>query len=311
MALLGAAGPYGRARAWVEQLLPTADALDPQARAELLWTAAATANEVGDDPTALSARQRLAPLLTSIQDPYLQALCQLAMAWISPVGDFDGALRAASVSLEQLRGQDEPFWTALAVVTLGSVETAMGRYDDALHHLREARDLGERFDNAGLKAWSRVHLGTLALVRGRLEEARALLDEGLDLSLAAHSTRSMTLCLAAFARLAFVAGDPERAALLAGAAEGLRRRVGLRAWPLLRRGKPRCWPRSARRWAPTGSTRRSPPALGSPSGRRWPPSGTGAVLAPGRPEPWPSPARSAEATNHVGPDTSQRFSSVC
>jgi hypothetical protein len=96
----------------------------------------------GRDPTALSARQRLAPLLTSIQDPYLQALCQLAMAWISPVGDFDGALRAASVSLEQLRGQDEPFWTALAVVTLGSVETAMGRYDDALYHLREARDLG-------------------------------------------------------------------------------------------------------------------------------------------------------------------------
>jgi Tetratricopeptide repeat len=144
----------------------------PQSTA-LADQAAATANEVGDDPTALSARQRLAPLLTSIQDPYLQALCQLAMAWISPVGDFDGALRAASVSLEQFRGQDEPFWTALAVVTLGSVETAMGRYDDALHHLREARDLGERFDNAGLKAWSRVHLGTLALVRGRLEEARA------------------------------------------------------------------------------------------------------------------------------------------
>jgi ATP/maltotriose-dependent transcriptional regulator MalT len=111
----------------------------------------------------------------------------------------------------------------------------MGRYDDALHHLREARDLGERFDNAGLKAWSRVHLGTLALVRGRLEEARALLGEGLELSLAAHSTRNVTLCLAAFAQLAFVEGDGERAALLAGAAEGLRRRVGLRALMLLRR----------------------------------------------------------------------------
>ena len=47
----------------------------------------------------------------------------------------------------------------------------------------------------------------------------------------------MTLCLAAFARLAFVEGDPQRAALLAGAAEGLRLRVGLRAWPLLRRGE--------------------------------------------------------------------------
>jgi hypothetical protein len=33
-----------------------------------------------------------------------------------------------------------------------------------------------------------------------------------------------------------VAGDPERAALLAGAAEGLRRRAGVLAWPILRPG---------------------------------------------------------------------------
>ena len=112
---------------------------------------------------------------------------------------------------------------------------AVGRYDDALRHLTEARDLAERFDNPWLAAASRVYLGTLAVAQGRPEEARGLLDEGLELSLAAHSTRSVTLCLAAFARLALVEGDPERAALLAGAAEGLRRRVGLRAWPLLRR----------------------------------------------------------------------------
>jgi hypothetical protein len=47
----------------------------------------------------------------------------------------------------------------------------------------------------------------------------------------------VTLCLAAFARWALVAGDPERAALVAGAAEGLRRRAGLRAWPILRPGE--------------------------------------------------------------------------
>ncbi|HSR26274.1 MAG TPA: tetratricopeptide repeat protein, partial [Candidatus Eisenbacteria bacterium] len=170
--------------------------------------------------------------------PYLHAVCQLAMAWISPlVGDFDGALRAASASLKQLRGQDEPFWTALAVGSLGSLETAVGRHDDALHHLREARDLAGRFDNAWLSAWSRVQLGTLALMRGQLEEARELLDEGLDMSLVARSTRSVSLCLAAFARLVFVSGDPERAALVAGAAEGLRQRASLRPWPLLRRAE--------------------------------------------------------------------------
>ena len=226
----------GEARAWVGQILPAAGSLDPVARAEMLWTAAATGVEVGDDQAALAARERLAPLLDGIGDPFLHAACQLIMAWTSGiVGDFDGALREASAGLEQLRSQDEPFWTALAAYSVGLVEMTIGRHDDALRHLTEARDLAERFDNPWLASASRIYLGTLAVAQGRPEEARALLEEGLELSLAAHSTRSVALCLAAFARLAFVEGDPEQAAMLAGAAEGLRRRVGLQAWPLRRR----------------------------------------------------------------------------
>jgi ATP/maltotriose-dependent transcriptional regulator MalT len=114
---------------------------------------------------------------------------------------------------------------------VGSLETTLGRYDDALPYLADARDLADRLDNAWLAATARALLATLALMRGRQDDARALLDKGLDLSLAADSTQLVTLCLATFARLAFVEGDPERAALLAGAAEGLRRRIGLRAWP--------------------------------------------------------------------------------
>jgi predicted ATPase len=226
----------GEARAWVRQLLSAAGSFEPAGRAELLWTAAATGVEVGDDQAALAARERLAPLLDGIRDPFLHAVCQLIMAWTSEiVADFDGALRGALVSLEQLRGQDEPFWTALAAYSAGLVEMTVGRHDDALRHLAEARDLAERFDNPWLASASRVYLGTLAVAQGRPQEARGLLDEGLELSLAAHSTRSVTLCLAAFARLAFVDGDPGRAALLAGAADGLRHRAGLRAWPLRRR----------------------------------------------------------------------------
>jgi predicted ATPase/class 3 adenylate cyclase len=225
----------GEVHAWAGQLLPTADTFDPQPRAELLWTAAVTAVEVGDDPAALSARQRLTPLLDQVGDPFLRALCHLALAWTSALaGDLDGALREASASLVGLRGQDAPFWIASAGISLGSLETAVGRHDDALGHLTEVRDLAERSDNAWLAAMSRVFLATLALVRRRPEEARALLDEALGPSLAAHSTRGVTLCLAAFARWALVAGDPEWAALVAGAAEGLRRRAGLQVWPILR-----------------------------------------------------------------------------
>jgi len=228
----------GEVRSWVGQLLPTADTLDPQARAELLWTAAVTAVEMGDDPAALSARQRLGALRDGIDDPFLRALCQLALAWTSTIGeDMDGALREASASLAGLRGQDAPVWTASAGLTTGLVEMTVGRCDDALGHLTEVHDLAQRSDNPWIAAMSQVALGTLALVRGRAEEARALLDEALGLSLAARSTRSVTLCLAALARWALVAGDPERAALVAGAAEGLRRRAGLRTWPMLRQGE--------------------------------------------------------------------------
>jgi hypothetical protein len=47
----------------------------------------------------------------------------------------------------------------------------------------------------------------------------------------------VSLSLAPFAQLTFLEGNPERAALLVGAAEGLRRRVDLGVWPAPRRGE--------------------------------------------------------------------------
>ena len=102
--------------------------------------------------------------------------------------------------------------------------------------VHEAHDLSDRFGYTWLAAWSRVQLGTLDVAGGQLAGARALLDEALDLSLAIHINRNMALCLVAFARLAFAEGDPELAALLAGAAAGLRQRARRRAWPGWTRG---------------------------------------------------------------------------
>jgi tetratricopeptide (TPR) repeat protein len=183
----------------------------------------------------LAARQRLAPLLAQIQDPFLHAASQLALAWTLPItGDLAGALREVMVALGELRGQDEPVYTAIAAFTAGNLYMALGRYDDALQDMREARDLAERAGGDWLAAVSRMQLGILAVLRGRPDEARALLEEALDRSLVARSTPFVTLCLAGYAQLAFAEGDPERAARLEGAAEGLRRRAGLGAWPHLR-----------------------------------------------------------------------------
>jgi predicted ATPase len=223
------------ARTWIDQLLPSADSLEAPARAELLCTAAVIALEIGDDSTALAARQRLAAMQDEIGDLLVHAIVQLAIAWASPItGDFNSALLAASIALEELRSQGEPLWTALAAGSLAWHEASAGRRDDALRHLQQVRDLGDELDSAWLAAWSRAQMGTLAITQGQLDQARMLLDDALALSVEAHSTNSVTLCLIAFAHLAVAGGDPERAALLAGAAEGQRRRLGLRAWPMLR-----------------------------------------------------------------------------
>jgi tetratricopeptide (TPR) repeat protein len=225
-----------QARSWVDQLVPVAGSLDARSRAELQWTAALTALEVGDDDAAVSAHQGLAPLLDEIGDPYLDSLSHLAVAWTSPiVGDFDGALKRATDALELLRPHDEPFWTAMAFTTAGTIELSVRRYDQALPHLTEARDLAERLDSPWQAASARVQLGLLAAIQGRLDDGHALLEQALGLSLALHTTPLLTLCLGAFGRLALAEGEAVRASILAGAADGLRRRAGVRAWPMQRR----------------------------------------------------------------------------
>jgi hypothetical protein len=125
----------------------------------------------------------------------------------------------------------------MAVGSLGTVEKLLTRYGDAIGHLREALELGDRFRSSWLSAWSRTQLGTVFTMWGDLPQARAVLEEALELSVAARSTGGVTLCLAAYAQLAFAEGDGERTALLEGAADGLRRRAGLRVWPTLRQSE--------------------------------------------------------------------------
>jgi predicted ATPase len=224
------------ARSWVGQLLPTAGSLDSRSRAELQWSAALTAIEVGDDEAAVSAHQGLAPLLDEIGDPYLDGLSHLAVAWTSPiVEDFEGALERALDAVELLRGQDEPFWTAVALATAGTIELSVTRYDDALRHLNQARDLGAGVDSAWQTAFSQAQLGLLAALQGQLDDARTLLGEALTRSVALRTTPLLTLCLSSLGRLALAEDEAQRAALLVGAADGLRRRADMRPWPMLRR----------------------------------------------------------------------------
>ena len=94
-------------------------------------------------------------------------MSQLAIAWTLPItGHLDKALRETAVSLEELRGQKETFFTAMAALSVGILETELGRYDDAQHRLDEARDLAEGSGGTWITAGSRMQLGILDILRG-------------------------------------------------------------------------------------------------------------------------------------------------
>ena len=232
-------GRMPEGRAWIDELRLRADALDDRAQAELLFTSAVTAVEVGDDDSALAAVEALERLEGRIDDPYLESAAQLAVSWILPiVDDFDGALQAASTALDGFRQQNEPFM-AFAALTVGMVEmSARPTLTPRVHHLTEVNELGGQFGNNWLESAARTQLASLAVRAGHLDEARALLVESVDASEDTElSTLTVTFSLVAYAQLALAEGDARRAAMALGAADGLRQRAGLRAWPLTRRGE--------------------------------------------------------------------------
>jgi predicted ATPase len=225
-------------RAWSQELLLRADELNERAQAELLLISALTAAEVGDDDSALAAVERLERLGERIDDTYLESAAKLAVSWTLPIiDDPDGALRAASTALDGFRRQNEPFM-AWAALTVGLLEMTLGRPDPARAHLTEAMELGTQFGNHWLESGARTQIASLAVRAGHLDEARAQLVESVDASKESDlSTQTLTFSLVAYAELALAEGDVQQAAMALGAADGLRQRARLRAWPSMRRGE--------------------------------------------------------------------------
>ena len=212
--------------------------MDDHARAEVLFTWAVTAVEVGDDDDAIAAVKDIERLDGRIDDPYLECALQLAVAWTLPiVEDFDGALEAASTALAGFRQQNEPF-VAFAALTVGMLEATRGRDDIARQYLLEVNELGGRFGNTWLESSARTQLASLAVRAGELDEARALLVKAVDaIEDTQLSALTLSFALIAYAELTLAEADNRRAVMALGAADGLRKRAGLRAWPLIRQSE--------------------------------------------------------------------------
>ena len=223
-------------RDWIDELRPRANSLEEHSWAEVLFTWAVTAVEVGDDTSALAAIDAIEQMRVPVDDPPLHSALQLAVSWTLPIrDDLSGALTAASAALDGFRRRDEPL-LAFAELTVGLLEMSLERPDSARRHLEHVDDLGSRYGNNWLEASARTQLASLAVSAGELEAARTLLGQSVDAIDATHlSSLTLTFALVTAAQLAWAVHEPQRAATALGAAHGLRRRAGVTAWPLTRR----------------------------------------------------------------------------
>ena len=226
-------------RAWIEELRPRVDEGDLHARAEVLFTAAVTAVEVGDDEIALALLDEAAPLAGHVDDPQLESSLQLAIAWALPiVEDFEGAGRGGSGRARRLPAPERPVRRVRRPDRrhAGDDRGRRRRGPRPSRRGRRARP-AVRQQLAAVRA-RRTQLATLAVRAGDLEQARRLLASSVDASTRAPlSSLTLTFTLVAFAQLALAEGRPVDAATALGAADGLRRRAGLRVWPLARQAE--------------------------------------------------------------------------
>jgi predicted ATPase len=227
-------------RRWVTDLeaLVDVDGLDDRARAEVLFTQAVTGVAVGDDDAAVAAVTSIPALVPRIDEPALRNALHLAISWSLPIlDDFDGALVAATYAYDGFREHDDAF-VAFAALTVGMLRTALDEDDIARGFLREADELGSRFENRWLTSSARTQLAILDIRSGDLDEGRAHIRGCLD-EIDDDQVGTITACfmLTAFAELAVAESRPHDAATALGAVDGLRTRAGLLAWPIARRGE--------------------------------------------------------------------------
>ena len=227
-------------RQWVTELEEIAATLylDERARAEVLFTEAVTAVAVGDDSGAIAAVEAIPAMIPVVEEPTLRSALQLAVSWSLPIiDDFDGSLEAATAAYDGFSERGEDF-VAFAALTVGMLETALGRDDEARRFLLEANELGIRFGNRSLTSSARTQLAILDVRAGEFDAAKAHLRACLD-DFGDDQVGTILACfvLIAFAELVTAEANPREAATALGAIKGLRVRAGLAAWPIARRGE--------------------------------------------------------------------------
>jgi non-specific serine/threonine protein kinase len=227
-----ARGEPGEGLSWLESALARPPTAPPEVIADALFTASALAQVQGDFDRAeeLATKSRMLARDTGYQFGEGRALIGLGITaeWREALDAAAGHYREALALMQEVGPAGRlAHWTVLPLANLADI--ALLQRD-----LPAAIDLGHRAVAAWREAgylWGIAQaLGTVAAAyceRGDLAASRTAYAEVLDLWVACADGRGIAGAIAGIAGLSLATGRTEQAARLLGAAENVRRELGV------------------------------------------------------------------------------------
>jgi tetratricopeptide (TPR) repeat protein len=214
----------------VQQALVDESALSDAERAHARLGLGMLAFGQGDYARAAPALQTAVDLYTELGDLQHVATAMVPLGVIQAVGDPNGGEDLLVQAADTFRELDDPWGLAFASLNLGGALLLHHRYADAIPHLEEALEHARAVKAEVFLSNALINLGWVHYWRGDLEASRARLREAVKHAAVPDNRESLGRALEALAAVSVAAGDPELAATLFGAAEGVRHSIGAGVW---------------------------------------------------------------------------------
>jgi predicted ATPase/class 3 adenylate cyclase len=218
---------------WVGDMYTVRDRLEPQLRGELCRIWGATNYQIGNFDVAREAIDDAVRLLAEHGPLDREAWARTLRAGLLPYFDSDLSEPLAEMTraVGLFREGANLFGLATSLGMIGTIRTFSGDAIVGAAELDEGVAAAERLGLPELVAANRTLRALGYLATEDIEAARRCLDASAVATIYLEGTAYR---LEGFAAVLLATGDPIGAATALGAAEGLRERTGIHAWPIMR-----------------------------------------------------------------------------
>ncbi len=232
LSLAYARGEPAESLRWLLKALESPGKAPPEQIADALFTASALMQVQGDLANATAFGKQALEVSRSAGYRFGEARALIGLGigaeWAEDPELAAGLYRQAHKILRAKEHATRlPHWRVLPLANLADIALLRQQYDDAIELGQQA--VGE-WREAGYLWGIAQALGTVAAAhceRGALDASRSAYRDVLDLWVACADGRGIAGTIAGIAGLSLAHGDPELAAELLGAAESVRRRLGV------------------------------------------------------------------------------------